>query len=218
MRLIRFDDEGNDYKPTNLLWFPKFGTSLLTTVKIVINQDHILLLTNCFQRKQVSQYVLIKYIINGIPYLGKGKSREPLVPLGELVTMKWAERHVGCERNITTDNFFTSLPLAIKLLAKKLQLLGQLRQIEKSYQDWQNWKTTTWHFFQPFFNSIAQIIVCWQFTKTKQKRKFRFSVQCKTPYKLKKITLEHRRLFNCIYYQIWRRCDWPKGQKLFGKI
>ena len=74
-----------------------------------------------------------KYIINGFPYLGKDESREPSVPLGEFVTMKLAKPYVGCGRNITTDNFFTSLPLA-----KKLRLLGQLEQIEKSYQDWQN--------------------------------------------------------------------------------
>lgn len=60
-----------------------------------------------------------KYIINGFPYLGKDESRESSVPLGEFVTMKLAEPYVGCGRNITTDNFFTSLPLATKLLAKK---------------------------------------------------------------------------------------------------
>ncbi|XP_046827873.1 piggyBac transposable element-derived protein 4-like [Vespa crabro] len=68
-----------------------------------------------------------KYIINGFPYLGKDESREPSVPLGEFVTMKLAESYVGCGRNITTDNFFTSLPLATKLLGKKTTIVGTIR-------------------------------------------------------------------------------------------
>ncbi|CAK9803942.1 PiggyBac transposable element-derived protein 4 [Anthophora quadrimaculata] len=72
-----------------------------------------------------------KYIINGFPYLGKDESREPSVPLGEFVTMKLAEPYVGCGRNITTENFFTSLPLATKLLAKKTTIVGTIRANRK---------------------------------------------------------------------------------------
>nr|XP_012148086.1 PREDICTED: piggyBac transposable element-derived protein 4-like [Megachile rotundata] len=72
-----------------------------------------------------------KYIINGFPYLGKDESREPSVPLGEFVTMKLVEPYVGCGRNITTDNFFTSLPLATKLLAKKTTIVGTIRANRK---------------------------------------------------------------------------------------
>lgn len=72
-----------------------------------------------------------KYIINGFPYLGKDESREPSVPLGEFVTMKLAKPYVGCGRNITTDNFFTSLPLATKLLAKKTTIVGTIRANRK---------------------------------------------------------------------------------------
>ncbi|XP_017767290.1 PREDICTED: piggyBac transposable element-derived protein 4-like [Eufriesea mexicana] len=68
-----------------------------------------------------------KYIINSFRYLGKDESREPSVPLGEFVTMKLAEPYVGCGRNITTDNFFISLPLATKLLAKKTTIVGTIR-------------------------------------------------------------------------------------------
>ncbi|XP_043505326.1 piggyBac transposable element-derived protein 4-like [Polistes fuscatus] len=72
-----------------------------------------------------------KYIINGFPYLGKDESREPSVPLGEFVTMKLAKPYVGCGRNITTDNFFTSLPLATKLLATKTTIVGTIRANRK---------------------------------------------------------------------------------------
>ncbi|XP_043486360.1 piggyBac transposable element-derived protein 4-like [Polistes fuscatus] len=72
-----------------------------------------------------------KYIINGFPYLGKDESREPSVPLGEFVTMKLAKPYVGCGRNITTDNFFTSLHLATKVLAKKTTIVGTIRANRK---------------------------------------------------------------------------------------
>ncbi|CAL7933003.1 unnamed protein product [Xylocopa violacea] len=75
--------------------------------------------------------VRCKYIINGFPYLGKEESKEPSVPLGEFVTMKLAEPYVGCGRNITTDNFFTSLPLTTKLLAKKTTIVGTIRANRK---------------------------------------------------------------------------------------
>ncbi|XP_035741492.1 piggyBac transposable element-derived protein 1-like [Vespa mandarinia] len=72
-----------------------------------------------------------KNIINGFPYLGKDESRKPSVPLGKFITMKLAEPYVGCGKNINTDNFFTSLPLAIKLLAKKTTIIGTIRANRK---------------------------------------------------------------------------------------
>lgn len=43
--------------------------------------------------------------------------------------MKLAKPYVlvGCERSITTVNFFTSLPLAKKLLVKKITIVGTIR-------------------------------------------------------------------------------------------
>ncbi|KAL2743796.1 piggyBac transposable element-derived protein 4-like, partial [Vespula maculifrons] len=59
-----------------------------------------------------------KYIIKSFSYLGKEKSR----PLDEFVVLKLVSS-IGCWRNITTDNFFTSASLATKLLAKRTTLL-----------------------------------------------------------------------------------------------
>ncbi|CAL7933005.1 unnamed protein product [Xylocopa violacea] len=53
-----------------------------------------------------------KYIVNGFPHLGKDEGRESSVPLGEFVTLKLAKPYTGHGRNITTDNFFTSVSLA----------------------------------------------------------------------------------------------------------
>ena len=60
-----------------------------------------------------------KYMVNGYPYLGKDPSRPAKQSLGESVVLKLVEPFLGKGRNVTTDNFFTSLPLAHKLLAKK---------------------------------------------------------------------------------------------------
>ena len=68
-----------------------------------------------------------KYIINGFPYLGKDESRDPSVPLGEFVALKLVEPYTGRGRNITMDNFFTSIPIATKLFRKKTTVVGTIR-------------------------------------------------------------------------------------------
>lgn len=67
-----------------------------------------------------------KYVINGFPYLGKDETRTS-TPLGEFVVLKLAEPYLHQGRNITTDNFFTSIPLAEKLVAKRTSLVGTIR-------------------------------------------------------------------------------------------
>lgn len=70
--------------------------------------------------------VELKYIVNGFPYLGKDETRSSQ-SLGEFVTLTLAEPYLDRGRNITTDNFFTSIPLAQKLLARKTTLVGTIR-------------------------------------------------------------------------------------------
>ena len=70
--------------------------------------------------------VQTKYILNGFPYMGKDETRCS-IPLSEFVTRKLAEPYLQRGRNITTDNFFTSIPLAKKLLAQKTTLVGTIR-------------------------------------------------------------------------------------------
>ena len=69
-----------------------------------------------------------KYIVNGFTHLGKDETRDQSVPLGESVTLKLVEPYISVGRNITTDNFFTSVSLAKKLLAKKTTLVGTIRR------------------------------------------------------------------------------------------
>lgn len=76
-----------------------------------------------------------KYIVNGFPYLGKDEVRESSTPLSEFVVLKHMEPFTMKGRCVTTDNFFTSLPLATKLLAKKLHLLALYAPTKNNFQN-----------------------------------------------------------------------------------
>ena len=67
-----------------------------------------------------------KYILNGFPCMGKDETRCSN-SLGQFVTLKLAEPYLQRGRNITTDNFFTSITLAKKLFALKTTLVGTIR-------------------------------------------------------------------------------------------
>lgn len=72
-----------------------------------------------------------KYLINDFPYLGRDETRRSSIPLSEFAVTKFTDPYLGCERYITTDNFFTSLSLAKKLIAKKTSLVGTIRANRK---------------------------------------------------------------------------------------
>lgn len=65
------------------------------------------------------------YCWNIIMYTGKGEEREG--PLGEHVVLSLAKNLYNTGLNVTSDNFFTSLQLANKLLEQNLTLLGTIR-------------------------------------------------------------------------------------------
>ena len=68
-----------------------------------------------------------KYVVNGFPYLGKDETKPSTIPLSEFVVLKLIEPFTFSWRNVTTDNFFTSLSLASKLLQKHTTLVGTIR-------------------------------------------------------------------------------------------
>lgn len=80
-----------------------------------------------------------KYVINGFPYLGKDETRDLSTPLSEFVVSRLMEPYTMVGRTVTTDNFFTSLPLASKLLAKNTTLVGTIRsnkrELPKIYKE-----------------------------------------------------------------------------------
>ena len=71
-----------------------------------------------------------KYILNAIPYLGKDETRPGTQRLSESMVIKLVELYLGKERNVTTDNFFTSIHLATELRKKEV-IVGTLNKYEK---------------------------------------------------------------------------------------
>uniref|UniRef100_A0A3P8S7B4 PiggyBac transposable element-derived protein domain-containing protein n=1 Tax=Amphiprion percula TaxID=161767 RepID=A0A3P8S7B4_AMPPE len=72
-----------------------------------------------------------KYICNVLPYLGKDPSRPSEERLSENVVMRLMEPFLDTGRNVTTDNFFTSLSLAQRLLSRKTTILGTVNKIRR---------------------------------------------------------------------------------------
>ena len=72
-----------------------------------------------------------KYVVNAYPYLGKDENRCASTPLGEYIVLKLMEPYMGCGRNVTTDNYFTSVSLVSKLLHKRTTLVGTIRANKK---------------------------------------------------------------------------------------
>jgi len=68
------------------------------------------------------------FALNMQVYTGKRAGEPPEKNQGERVVRDLIEVIKGSGRNVTMDNFFTSVPLARHLLSKKLSLVGTLRK------------------------------------------------------------------------------------------
>ena len=73
------------------------------------------------------------YMLKGIPYLGKtGAQPEPGMNLGHTFTKQLALKYHNTNRNVTVDNWFTSVPLILDLLRNcGMTLLGTVRANKK---------------------------------------------------------------------------------------
>ena len=69
-----------------------------------------------------------KYILNAIPYLDKDQSRPSTQKLSDNAVMTLMEPFMGKDRNVTTDNFFTSFLLA-KELKKNTGLVAIMNKV-----------------------------------------------------------------------------------------
>jgi hypothetical protein len=72
-----------------------------------------------------------KYVVNAFPYLGRDDTRPPGDSLSESVVMKLMQPYLGKGRNVTVDNFFTSLRLAERLKKSKTSLVGTMNPIRR---------------------------------------------------------------------------------------
>ena len=71
------------------------------------------------------------YLVNGFPYLGKDTKRPKNQSLTEYVVTKLAEPFLNERRNITFDNFFTSMKLPNSLRSKKTTFAGTVNKIRR---------------------------------------------------------------------------------------
>lgn len=69
-----------------------------------------------------------RFVLNAMPYLGKDDARPRNCPLGEHVVMSLCQPYLNKGRNVTCDNFFTSLKLGDELRKKKTTLVGTLNR------------------------------------------------------------------------------------------
>ncbi|KAJ8888997.1 hypothetical protein PR048_008491 [Dryococelus australis] len=72
-----------------------------------------------------------KYLSNGFPYLGKDDNRPPNQSLSEHDVMKLMAPYLGKGRNVTMDNFFTSVSLAEKLEIQSTSLVGTVNRAQR---------------------------------------------------------------------------------------
>ncbi|XP_071746952.1 piggyBac transposable element-derived protein 4-like [Lepeophtheirus salmonis] len=72
-----------------------------------------------------------KYLVNGFSYLGKDSQRPANKFLSEYIVMKLMEPYLDKGRNVTTNNFFTSLSLANELQKNRTTILGTMNRARK---------------------------------------------------------------------------------------
>ena len=68
------------------------------------------------------------YVFNAFPYLGRQPTEKRQTQIGAKVVLELLKPLYGSGRNVTMDNFFTTVLLAKELQAKNLSLIGTLRK------------------------------------------------------------------------------------------
>lgn len=83
------------------------------------------------QKFWVAVDVDTKYVINIFPYLGKNDERPGDDRLGDFVVKKLVDPYLHKGRNVTCDNFFTSLRLAKFLKSNKTSIVGTVNKVRR---------------------------------------------------------------------------------------
>jgi hypothetical protein len=82
--------------------------------------------------------------------LSKYKERPPNVGLGEYVVLRLVKPYFNSGRNVTVDNFFTSLHLANELSANELTLVGTMSKARRETPEAIKTRKDTLLFFANF--------------------------------------------------------------------
>ena len=73
------------------------------------------------------------YVFDAFPYVGRQPNEQRQTQNGAKVVLKLLKPLYGSNRNVTMDNFFTSVPLAQQLQTKNLTLIGTMRKTNQKY-------------------------------------------------------------------------------------
>ena len=71
------------------------------------------------------------YVVNGFPYVGRDDNRSKDDRVSDQVVMRLLKPYLNKGRNVTTDNYFTSIKLATELQKYKTSLLKTVNRIRK---------------------------------------------------------------------------------------
>ena len=72
-----------------------------------------------------------KYLFNGLPYLKKDKTHPASERVVDHVIIQLIQPFLDKERNVTTDNYFTSVTLTTQLKQKQTSFLGTVKKIRR---------------------------------------------------------------------------------------
>lgn len=113
-----------------------------------------------------------KYMLGGIPYLGKQGTRpRDGVNLGHYLTRELTRPYHGSNRNVTTDNWFTSVPLILDLLNNcGMTLVGTVRANKPEIPSEMKTKETRLHGSSAFLFTNAMTFVSYV-AKTSRRNK-----------------------------------------------
>ena len=123
-----------------------------------------------------------KYMLGGIPYLGKQDTTSRSgVNLGHYYTVELTRPYHGSNRNVTTDNWFTSVPLISDLLTNYgMTLVGTSRQQERKPFEMKA-KETRQHGSSAFLHTKEMTMMSCVAKLRRQKRKLCFCCRRNTP-------------------------------------
>ncbi|CAG5996995.1 unnamed protein product, partial [Menidia menidia] len=140
MHHLRFDDRDTRSERVQTDRFAAIsnirGLFVTNCITSYIPGQHITIDEQLFPKLQLNQTSLAcdlktKYVCNILPYLGKDPTRPRGERVSESVVMRLMEPFLDKGRNVTTDNFFTSLSLAKRLLSRNTTILGTVNRIRQ---------------------------------------------------------------------------------------
>lgn len=151
LRFIRFDDKSTRSErrvsdklcPIRSIWEQvtgKFGEYYIPSDNLTVDEQLMPCRCRCcfiqFMPKKPDKYGIkifwlcdskTAYPLKGLVYTGKDGNKRAVGLAGNVVE-SLCSPYFGTNRNITMDNYFTSLPLAESLLSKGLTLVGTLKK------------------------------------------------------------------------------------------